>query len=71
MVLRMPVENLDQGPRFGGCGNHWQGRRDGCFVTDTISVRAGRLQCLKKIPNGIRLSNDLDRHPYPERTLNP
>jgi hypothetical protein len=38
---------------------------------DMISVRAGRLQCLKKIPNGIRLSNDLDRQPYPERTLNP
>ena len=38
---------------------------------DTISVRTCLLQRMKEIPNGIRLSNDLDRQPHSERTLNP
>ena len=44
MVLRMPVENLDQRPRLGGCGNHRQGRHPGRFARDTISVRTCLLQ---------------------------
>ena len=71
MLRRMPLENLDQGPRFARSRHRWEGRTRRRFKSYPPPRRSSLFQRPHEITDGLRLANGLSREPHAECALDP